>query len=572
MRSRLTVSISASIHESPQPAYTSISGRLANEFRELELWSFREGGRRLGVGFISEFTAIMIARRTWILLMTHALAVVAGYGALRKWADAGMDRPDAPEFTKLAVRPADARGGDGEALLADFLDEQSGKNSRYAELKSQLPMAKDFRGAVVAAVHGLGGETWRDGLSEDAQADRLAEVEVRVLHWMQQNPVAAMGFVLNDPGCAAVGLPALLNRHVFREIVAENGVLKSLGWLARSEAAFPTLCGAALREIRGGGGLALFVALDDAVSRGPTSREFRVYCLRPLALGDPASDGQTFLRRVGAAVRFERRDELWEVVKSRDDAAERFELLAGFAGAGGPATEWVLGKLETVELDGLLPDLKRVICGVAGVDLAVRQELLRAEPPENGQVREDPMMVLAAADVGHFLASGRDWRFEFRHGSDSAKTVFAMVRAGIPGISRLNEDAVRVALYRQLAEENPPRALALLDEFPVEKRREILFETAGAAFQNTSPEEFLKFLAAVPDAKTAAEQTLKLEGWNRKARSHLQRYGDDYVEWVMRMPRGFHQEAAMNSILWATSEQNPAAARELSAKFYPRKP
>ena len=131
---------------------------------------------------------------------------------------------------------------------------------------------------------------------------------------------------------------------------------------------------------------------------------------------------------------------------------------------------------------------------------------------------------------------------------------------------------MRITLYRQLAEENPKKALALLDPFPEEKRRAILLNSTWQSHLNVSPNDFLRFLADVPDAKNAEEQELKIKGWNWKVRGNLWRYGDDYVEWVMKMPPGLHKEAAMNSILWATSEQNPAAARELSEQFYPRQP
>ena len=131
---------------------------------------------------------------------------------------------------------------------------------------------------------------------------------------------------------------------------------------------------------------------------------------------------------------------------------------------------------------------------------------------------------------------------------------------------------MRVTLYRQLAEENPKQALPLLEKFPAAKRREVLLDSSWLSHGHVSPDDFLRFLADVPDAATPEEQASKLKGWNIKARGHLWRYGDDYVEWVKKMPPGIHKEAAMNSVLWATSEQNPAQARVLSEQFYPKNP
>ena len=76
----------------------------------------------------------------------------------------------------------------------------------------------------------------------------------------------------------------------------------------------------------------------------------------------------------------------------------------------------------------------------------------------------------------------------------------------------------------------------------------------------------------MPDALTPAEQELKIKGWNSKARGFLWRFGDDYVEWAKGMPPGVHRETALNSIIWATAERNPAKARALSAELYPAEP
>ena len=86
------------------------------------------------------------------------------------------------------------------------------------------------------------------------------------------------------------------------------------------------------------------------------------------------------------------------------------------------------------------------------------------------------------------------------------------------------------------------------------------------------PDDFLRFLADVPDADTPEEQELKIKGWDTQARMGLWRYGDDYVEWVKQMPPGIHKEMAANAVIRATAEQNPAQARALGEQFYPRKP
>lgn len=519
-----------------------------------------------------------MTRTTQILLVTHLFALTLGYGVVRRavaYADAKNGGP--PEFTKLAVRDPQAPTGDGDELLADFLEERAGKHSKFQELKATLPVAKDLRGATVSAIQGLGGGNWRDGLTEDEQEARLAEVEVRVWQWMKVNPVEAVGFVLNDEACEAAGLPALLDKPVFKEIAAENGVLRSVGWLVKSEASFGTLCELTLDEMRAGGGFALFEKVDGAIFRSPNRSEFRAFRAQSLVSDNPAYDGEPYLRLVGGAVRFEEKEKLLERVKRMRADRDKVELLSGFAASGGPAAEWLLGMLKRRELKGmvaedLLPELDRVILEVAALGIEPRLEILMAAPDSDGKSKQELVNELVVADVRRLLATGRDWRHEFRYGTVSLDEVLAAVHAGLPNMPEAGEEAMRVTLYRELAEENPKNALPLLDVFPPEKRRQVLLDSTWLSHVNVSPDEFLRFLADVPDAQTPEEQESKLKGWNSKARGYLWRYGDDYVEWVKQMPPGIHKEAAMNSVLWATSEQNPAQARLLSEQFYPQNP
>jgi hypothetical protein len=483
---------------------------------------------------------------------------------------------EAPEITKLAGRDRHP-SAEGDALLAGFLNERTGKKSRYAELKETLPVAKDLKVAVVSAVAGLGGADWRDGLTRKEQAARLAEVEVRVLHWMKQNPVEALGFVLNDPACEAAGIPELLNKHVLIEIATENGVLNSVGWLARNEVTFGTLCAVALNEMRAGGGFALYEKLAGAIWRSPGRDEFLEFRAKPMVSQNPADDGERFLRQVGAATRFEERDRLLAMVKRMRGAADRVDLLSGFAGSSGQAAEWVRGILKSDELKAELPrgsreDLNHALLEVAGLDMEQRLEILKEYPGYEGRSRQELVDDLVAGDVVSLLENGRDWRFEFRNGKASLDEVLAAVRHGLPHLPEAGEEAMRVSLFRELAEENPQKALPLLEALSPEKRRDVLFDSTWLGFVNVSPDDFLRFLAEVPDAESPEEQDRKLRGWTTRARADLWRYGDDYVEWVKHLPPGIHREAAISGILLATSEENPAQAGVLGEYFYPRKP
>ena len=519
-----------------------------------------------------------MARRSIILLVTHLLALVVGYGVVRKSLQRGhASENDSPEFTKLADRDGPSPTGDGDGLLADFLNERSGKKSRYADLKATLPVAKDLKGAVVSAVAGLGGAEWRNGLTRDERAARVAEVEVRVLHWMKQNPVEAVGFVMNDPACEEAGIPEALNQHVFLEIATEKGVLNSVGWLARDPLTFSTLCAVALNEMRAGGGFAMYEKLAEAIWRSSSRDEFLEFRAEPLVSENPADDGERFLRLVGAATRFEEKDRLLEMVKRMRGTADKTDLLAGFAGSSGQAAEWLREVLKRDELKGELPrgsrdELNHEILNVAGLEMDKRLKILKEHPESEGRSPQELRDELIGRDVVRLLENGRDWRFEFRNGKSSLDDVLAAVRRGLPELPGAGEEAMRVALYRELAEEDPKKALPLLDPLPPERQREVSLDSTWLAFVNVSPDDFLRFLAEVPEAKSPEEQARKLKGWSTRAPVDLWRYGDDCIEWVKQMPPGIHREAAMNSILQATAEENPEQARILGEQFYPRKP
>ncbi|MGL4401412.1 MAG: hypothetical protein ACRCXD_16225 [Luteolibacter sp.] len=516
-------------------------------------------------------------RKFQFLLVTHLLVLLLGYGVVRNAAEHFRGPAEgAREIAKTTDR-GQVSSDEGDALLADFLNERTGKKSRYAELKETLPVARDLKGAVVSAVAGLGGADWRKGLTRKEQAARCAEVEVRVLHWMKQNPIEALGFVLNDPTCEAAGIPEMMNQHVLIEIATQNGVLNSVGWLARNEVAFGTLCAVALNEMRAGGGFALYEKLAAAIWRSPGRDEFLEFRARPMISENPADDGERFLRQVGAATRFEERDRLLAMVKRMNHPPDQIDLLSGFAGSSGQAAEWLHGILKSGELKeelsgGSRDELDLVILGVAGLDLNTRLEIMKEYPGNGGRAQQELLDELTGENVVSLLESGRDWRFEFRNGKATLDDVLAAVRQGMPHLPEAGEEAMRGALFRELAEENPKKALPLLDALPPEKRREVLLDAGWLGFANVSPDHFLRFMAEVPNAASPEEQARKLKGWHTRARADLWRYGDDYIEWVRRLPPGIHREAAVSGILLVTSEENPEQARELGERFYPRKP
>lgn len=508
-----------------------------------------------------------------ILLVTHVLALGLAYGVAKNTATPADENAVAlPVRSKSAARERLTASTDGGQLLAGFLKEQLEGNSKYAELKATLPVAKDLKGAVVEAIAGLGASGWPNGMTTDEAAERMAKVEVRVLHWMRRDPGEAMDFLMSAPASAGLNLPDRLREHVFIEVASEAGLLKSLDWLTKGEHSLPTLCAVAVNEMKAGGGLALFAKLQAAMQGNPFESDYQ----EAFKDGDPFGRGE-FLRAVGATVAFNDRQKLLELALSQSDMGSRQLLLLGFANSDGRATAWLQDLVSRSELDGdlaakLKGGLGNAVFRAPAMDMDKRVEARRATKGNEIKPRQDIVNELVSVDVRNLLKNGRDWRYEFRNGTASLDEVVSAVRAGLPGIPPEGEDAMRVQLYQELSEENPKKALAMLDDLPEEKRRDVLFNATWQSQVNLSPDDFLRFLADVPQPVTPQEKELRVKGWNWKARGFLARFGDDYVQWVKEMPPGIDKDTAMNSLIWATREKNPAEARKLNEQLYPKKP
>lgn len=515
--------------------------------------------------------------KTPILVVSHLLALGIAYGVARNITPpAVMTEGPAPVRSKSQSRDRSAGSSDGGQLLAGFLKEQTERKSRYEELKTTLPVAKDLKGALVAAITALGGLDWANGLSDEERSDALAEVEVRVLHWMKQNPGEAMDFLLSDPRYDEMGFLYLLRKQVFKEIVGKNGVLKSLSWLTKSQQALPSLCAGAIDEIKVGGGVAFLAKLQAAMEGNSLESAYRNAGVEGTFTTDPFAEGEPFLLAAGKSISFSEKEKLLELAKRQPDDADKALLLSGFGRSSEQAAAWLLDLIARGELDGevasqLKGNLGDAVLRAPSMDLEKRVEARRATKGNEVKARGSIVNELVGGDVSNLLEKGRDWRYEFRHGTASVDDVMAAVHSGVP-IPPEAEDAVRVTLYRHLSEENPEKALPLLDGLSEERRRAVLFDFTINNQGNVSPDNYLRFLADVPEPVTPQEKELQTKAWNFKASEGLYRYGEDFVEWVKQMPPGSGKDAAMNSLVSATRAENPAKARELNDQLFPKKP
>lgn len=510
-----------------------------------------------------------MSHRVKMLLATHLLALGAAYGVGKNLNSTGSS-PEAVvarlQSKSTSRQRQTTNSGDGPVLLAGFLKEMRDTKSKYEEMKATLPVAEDLKGASVTAISALEEGTRLGNFTEEDWASRIAEVEVRVLHWMRKNPEEAMDFLKNDPACGELRLIGTLTEHVFKDLVKESGVLRSMAWLTKEKTTLSVLCYGTLEEMKEGGGLALYLKMEDALAGNALEEVCRNNFLTRTE----------FISSVGRATPFSDRVKLLEMAKRQPDDVRKTALLAGFGRSSGEAADWLLDLVAKGELAGdlanqLKGNLGDAVLAIPFMDLDKRVQARRATKGNETKARQSIVDELVGGDVSNLLEQGRDWRYEFRHGTASLDDIESAIRSGVK-IPPEAEESVRVTLYRHLSEENPAKALPILDGVSEERRRAALFEFTWVNQGNVEPDTFLRFLADVPEPVTAQEKDYRTKGWNWKARGFLYRYGDDYVDWVKQMPPGIDKDTAMNSLVWATREQNPAKARELSDQLFPKKP
>jgi hypothetical protein len=501
------------------------------------------------------------------LVGSHLVVLGLAYATARGRAENGTGKQGSQAPTKASDRGRPASAGDGQVLLEHFIEERKSATSPYEALKASLPVAEDPKAAVIAALEAL-----RDtGLSVEEREQRLAELEVRVLHWMRHadDPGEVVDFLWQDEAARQMNVLDSLAHHAFRDMATEQGILKSWPWLWKNHHTHETFGRVTVAEMRSGGGFDLFARLYREMEHHPAFSSYRRFHVRE----SPEGKAEPFFQLVGGTTRFEEREALLNFATSHRHEEVRRDLLIGFARTSEEAARWLL---EQESLDPVLADLIQLDRDLMAsrdpsLDYDRRIEALQAMGDNGGKDRQSMMNELVFQDLNRVLKEGRDWRYEFRHGVSSLDDVVAAVRSAMPDVPPEGEEALVVSLYRQLVEEDSKKALPLLDALPEDRRREALFHSTWLSQVNIDPDDYLGFFSALPEPVTPEEKDLRTKGWNWKARGFLLRFGDDYVEWVKEMPEGIDKETAMNSLIWATREQNPAEARKLSEQLYPPK-
>lgn len=503
-------------------------------------------------------------RTLWILGASH-LVVFCGALALtrgqpREGGDGESQRSPA---TKSPNRAARQERGDGEALLAAFQARKSESETAFEEAKRTLRAASDPEQAAMAAF-----EAFRAAGTDEEKLRAEAVLKARILQWFLGDPEGLMtkivGWMASDEG--GMGVMVTTTLDLAPEVIRQKGSLACVAWASGNASFSVKFWEVVGQEMKSGGGLAHYLKVRSECGRVAEAQGSLIAAEIPDAVR----------RILGEGFRYEERQRVLEHVLEDPASELSRDLILGFAGSGEAAATWIYDLLDRGELPEAMA--KSLRGGIGNdvlmqphMDIEKRIAARRFTPGNERKTRDAIVGELVSNDIQRLFNQGRDWRFEFRHGVASLEEVLSAVNSQlrIPAEGLVDS---RIALYRTLSEEDPVKALPLLEELPEEKRRQVMFRNTWESYGSIHPDEFLRFLNKLPEPATAQEKEYRMKGWEWKARWHLQRYGDDYVEWVAALPEGPDRYAAINSVISATRERNGAKAEELNQRFYPKKP
>lgn len=169
------------------------------------------------------------------------------------------------------------------------------------------------------------------------------------------------------------------------------------------------------------------------------------------------------------------------------------------------------------------------------------------------------------SDVDRIMTEERDWAYAFRHGEASAQEVLDAIRAGTPEIAEKQPEALRSWIFRELAEENPAEAMALLKDMPEEERDPMVLYHSRTHFNDVEPSKFLEMMQQIP-SDTPEQWEGRLDAWNRRGFTNHERLQDGYVEWVQALPPGLDREMGLYSLARAVQLTDRQLAAQIRSQ------
>lgn len=386
---------------------------------------------------------------------------------------------------------------------------------------------------VAAAAMSLLEEQWNRDPSKPYTEEEMKlyqELQPRLLHWLRADPETALREIFKQEN----------SRHGYTSIGAlfaimqEKGFEAASGWLKNGSLPMTGMC----PQVFAG-----YVASLGDVANLNTLK----------ATLDP-SQWQRMSGSLLSEWPFEKADELisFATANKSPDGLIQMARRNGKEGA-----DWLMKHLNGDTLDPSFkeamlksPAYRQFLQFNSDVPLETRLEVL-AKNRNDGKDAEQIALELGGTDVTRAMnQSMKDLRFAFKNGKVSFEEVYEAIAADLPELAKASPDAIRLQVFKELAEEDGAAAMQALANTPEPDRTTLAYKPTQWMFYNVDPQKFYDYLQVLPHQDPIHHQA-RLESWVWHTRSNMDLYSRDYVDWVKNMPEGIDREMAAIGILRA---------------------
>jgi hypothetical protein len=430
---------------------------------------------------------------------------------------------------------AERQSGAGGMTYAKFLRENS---SRFLEAADKLPPADDVAAAAIALLEKVqairnvpGGSVSK----EDQEA--TGQLNSRLIHWLRKDPVAALRHLSGE------GSRYLDTSGAMFAVMSEKGFDEVLGWFNETD-----------RPMFGNatGMFSMFVGSIGEIGK-----------LEQMKAALSPGQWNEAQHQLSYSWPFDKADELFAFALSNHSPMTAIRLARA---NGKDGADWLMNQINSENLD---PAFKESL-----MNSREFREMMRSNPQIPLETRlehigklepnKDPEQL--ALEVGSRDVSGalddasRDWRFAFKNGKVTFEEVYEAIAADLPELAAGSPDAIRLQVFKELAEENGPAALQALAHTPEPDKWTLALKPTQWMFHGIDPQKFYDYLQHIPHQEPEHYQA-RFESWVWHSAGNLAAYSRDYVDWVKEMPEGIDREMAAIGILRATARNNDPALR-----------
>jgi hypothetical protein len=401
--------------------------------------------------------------------------------------------------------------------------------------------AADFQKRFVALEH------FFTGLPDDDP--RMLELAVALGQWMDADPKAALGFL--SAGYSGGGLTGkLADTYLWRiakRVVAENGVRDFLSAMPENR----DLIGITSRSV-----------FEEVGKRASLADLEWLKTNAPWFFTD-GSEGRNLAREWP----LERRDELLAQLDPASAAAAVAWMTGRMDGGG----EWIVQQLKdgafapevvNAMADG---DLGQYFRSINGVSIEQRLEIigLLGAFGNMGEDRVKNEMIFNSIRNRFFGRETDDSLYGLRHGTLTAAEVVERAQETMPDPGK-HAGEFNSQMFRTLAEENLPAAMQMLSGMPPQQQEQEKALAARWWFRDADPDDFYNLVRDLNATGNDSTKAMMQDAWNDKARGHIGRYGEAYLDWIKALPDGVDKTQALRSVVAAGGNARLAAqARNL---------